>query len=113
MKKMTKKAENTLLALQKKANGDGRMPSLKKVHELLCELGIEHEFESTSYSPDIRPAGCPYRTRDGVERHGYDLVLKATLKNGRDVYEHMDSTDAYYSWNTFGYARSLLAVIND
>ena len=96
----------------KKSKGgykDGaRMPSLKRVSSLLEELNIEHSLMEWSETKQTKSGGNTYYTGGGTREYtGYRLILK----NKTGGHHEMCSTDTYYSYNTWSYARDILEAI--
>jgi len=92
-------------ALEKKANGQGRMPSLKQVANLLSDYKVEHrlvEYSETKW----RPNGLKYNTSGGGTYYGYRLEVP-------EVNLRMVSTDTYYSYNTGHYTYELLNLLDN
>lgn len=89
---ITKKSQNTLKALRKKANNlkGSRFPSLKSIHYLLTDLEIEHDFQLIE---------------------GFTLRVIDKRAKEQNVWIDIDSTETYYSWNTCGHARDLCKFI--
>jgi len=111
---ITKKSQNTLEALRKKANNfkGSRFPSLKSIHFLLTELGIEHDFDSIECEKHTKPSGFRYFTGGGSKTYkGYTLRITDKKAKEQNIWIDMDSTETYYSWNTCGYARDLCKFI--
>lgn len=106
---LSKKAQNTLERLTAKANHEKtRMPKLILIHELLNELNIEHKFYGTSCTKTTSASGLRYSTGGGSRFYeGYKLAIEL---EGTRIY--MDTTDSYYSWNTYHYARRILKLID-
>ena len=117
LENLSKRALKTITQLEKKTESivkGGRMPALKFCSQLLSELNVEHTFDTTTYSPDIRPySGAPYRTRDGIDVDGYELSVRYKTSSDRDIYFCAESSQPYYSWNTYGYASRLLRIVSD
>lgn len=98
---------NVLQRLQRVANGEGgRFPSLRQVHELLVERGVEHDF-SSSVNVVERPSGNGYVSHRHNGRRGYRLILR------NPNYLEMNSAHSYYSANSWNYARQLVELLNN
>lgn len=92
-------------ALERKANGTGRMPSLKQLAKLLSDYNVEHhlvEYSETKW----RPNGLRYHTSGGGTYYGYRLEVP-------ELNLRMVSTDTYYSYNTGHYTYQLLNLLNN
>lgn len=106
-KELSKKSQKVIEGLKRKSEATfsqpARMPSLKSIHELLEELGIEHTFRESSNTVEYRSAGNRYVNSRHEGKKGHLLSVDG-------CYE-MDSSDSYYSWNTWQYAGQLLKTI--
>ena len=92
--------------LVKKSNGEGPMPQLRWVSDLLTELNIEHDYCDWSETK-WRPNGLRYHTSGGSREYtGGRLRIS-------EINFDATSTDTYYSWNTWSYVRDILNLIND
>ena len=110
-------AQKTINALEIKAAipsiDKARMPSIKRIHELLNELKIEHDFDTTVNVVEYRSAGRRYVNSRHDGKEGYKIVI-----DGKDAFEkygvyylELDTSESYYSWNTDQYARELMKII--
>jgi len=96
----------TLNSLKNKSEGSGRMPSLKKVSELLNELNIDNSLEEWSETKQTKSSGLRYYTGGGTKFYtGFKLRVP-------EINLCIESTDSYYSYNTWQYARSIYSLIN-
>ena len=97
----------TLNSLKNKSEGNGRMPSLKKVSELLNELNIVNNLEEWSEIKQTKSPGTRYYTGGGKKTYnGFKLRVP-------EINLCIESTDSYYSYNTWQYARSIYSLINE
>jgi len=92
-------------ALVKKANGKGRMPSLKQIAKLLSYCKVEHYLQEWSETK-WRENGLRYNTSGGGTYYGYRLSVP-------ELNLRMESTDTYYSYNTGHYTYELLNLLNN
>ena len=107
MTKTKLKNQKTLDALSNKANRNGRMPSLKKISQLLDELNIVNKLDEWSEEKWTKPSGFTYYTSGGTRTYnGWRLRVPAINMTAT-------STDTYYSWNTWSYANDLLKLITN
>ena len=111
MKKLSKKSQETLERLERKANSrvyeSSRMPNLNKVSELLNELGIENSCSNSWCEKWTKGGGNRYYTGGGSKTYnGFNLRVPSIRLN-------IDSTDTYYSWNTWSYAGDLVNLIKN
>ena len=95
--------------LVKKANSgtydNTRMPNLNKVSELLTELGIKNTCMNWSETKWSSASGYRYHTSGGSrDYNGYRLSVP-------EIKMSIISTQTYYSWNTRGYAKELVKLI--
>ena len=96
----------TLNSLKNKSEGNGRMPSLKKVSELLNELNIDNTLSEYIETKQTKSSGCRYYTSGGTKLYtGYKLRVP-------EINLSIESTDTYYSYNTYQYARRIYNLIN-
>ena len=103
---MEMKNQKTLEALRKKACGSGRMPNLNKVADLLKEVGIQCSVMNWSCEKWTSSAGFTYSTGGGTrEYNGYRLKVP-------QINMDINSTETYYSQNTFSYAADLIRIVN-
>lgn len=98
-----KAIEKTLNQLKLKAENiqGSRMPNLKAIKELLDFYGIKSS--KLEYSFTWRERGC------GIAKEG--LILTFYFKSGSS--RTLDTTDSYYSMNTFFYANAILEAIKE
>ena len=84
-----------------------RMPAVKCISHLLSELGIEHRTGETDCQKWSSPAGYRYYTSGGSRWYeGHTLCVPSIRLN-------IDTTDTYYSWNTYRYASDLVRLIKE
>jgi hypothetical protein len=88
-------------------NYRARMPSIKKIHELLNYFGIQHYFRSSTNVVEYRSAGRRYVNSRHDGKQGYKIEVKKP--NGGTI--ELDTSDSYYSINASIYARHLLEII--
>lgn len=102
---MTKKdVEKVIERLKQKVAGNGKMPSIVGIHNLLDHYGIEHEYRETENIVEYRSAGCRYVNSRHTGKKGYKIYV-------RDPYIGMDTSDSYYSFNSWNYAEKILKLI--
>ena len=93
--------------LVKKSKGEGPMPQLRWVSDLLTELNIEHRYHDWSEYKYTSSAGLRYYTGGGSREYtGGRLWIS-------EINMDICSTDTYYSWNTWSYVRDILNYINE
>ncbi|MBK7362634.1 MAG: hypothetical protein IPJ01_10100 [Micavibrio sp.] len=107
--------QKTLDALRKKASSSfskARMPSIKKIKDLLDELGIENYLDTTTNVVEYRSKGRTYVNSRHNGKNGYYLGIGKS--HGYKCHEiNMDSSDSYYSWNTYMYAGQIINLIDN
>ena len=92
--------------LVNKSKGEGPMPQLRWISDLLTELNIEHRYHDWSETK-WRTNGLRYHTSGGSKEYtGGRLRIS-------EINFDATSTDTYYSWNTWSYVRDILNLIND
>jgi hypothetical protein len=103
--KLSKQAQYTYTKIQYKAReAQGhRFPSLRMIAKLLDELNIENHLDEWSETK-WRENGLRYHTSGGGYYEGWRLQVP-------EIRMEMISTDTYYSWNTWNYARELEKLI--
>jgi hypothetical protein len=107
MKQLSPSAQKTYEALQSKANSSGRMPSLRKVSELLNELEIPHRCSAYDTYKYSKSSGVRYYTGGGNREYkGFSLNIPS-------IRLYINSTDTYYSWNTWMYAQQIVKMIEE
>ena len=113
MIQLSSKSQKTLDTLKLKAdNSNARMPSITSIHTLLKEIGISHDFDGeTTNTVERRSAGKRYVNERHDGKVGKKIEIESTLTDGSRFWLEMDSSDSYYSWNTYRYARELLKII--
>tara|TARA_R100000654_G_scaffold586_1_gene2303 strand:+ start:83 stop:406 length:324 start_codon:yes stop_codon:yes gene_type:complete len=105
MKNLSKQSQKTFYRIQLKAREIFQFPSLKSISKLLDELNIENRLDEWSETK-WRENGLRYHTSGGGTYYGWRLKIP---KNKME----MISTDSYYSWNTWSYARELEKLIKE
>ena len=100
---LTTQSKKTYDSLVKKSNDEGRMPNIKSIHDLLVEANIKHEYRDTQNIVESQSNGNIYLNsrRDG--------------KTGKSIHVgsiYMDSSDSYYSVNSWNYAQKLVTLLN-
>jgi hypothetical protein len=114
---MKLKDNKTYKALVAKANmnSTSRMPSISSIHALLRELGIVHRFDGETVNVvEFRSEGRTYVNSRHDGKVGKSIEMRYTFDNGKtSEYLGMDSSDSYYSWNSFRYANKLLDILKN
>lgn len=122
----TLKNNKTYQALQKKVSDNGRMPSINSIHNLLVELGIDHDYDGEVVNVvEYRTAGRAYVNERHDGKVGKQIKFRAFVKQGkkspfvmfgkesRSAWFDLDSSSSYYSWNSYRYALRLLDVLDN
>lgn len=110
------KNQKILDALRKKGESSfsdkTRMPSIKKIKDLLDELGINNEIDTTVNVVEYRSKGKRYVNSRHNGKQGYFLGIgKCYGVRSYDI--NLDSSDSYYSWNTNMYAGQIINLIDN
>jgi len=108
---LSKKSKNTIQRLKnKRANSSNRMPSLSLISELLNELGVKHSLDGSVNIVEYRSRGNTYVNSRHEGKEGRQLSIHYKDNPiGNNL--NMDSSDSYYSWNTYGYSDELLKIV--
>ena len=95
----------TYIRLKRKSDNQGKMPSIKSISKLLSTLGIEHRVDEVETYKYGKPSGFRYYTFGGERLYkGHNLVIP-------EIGLDMDSTETYYSHNTWHYASRIIELI--
>lgn len=81
-----------------------RMPSIRQISKLLTEHGIEHEVDEHTNIVEYSSKGRRYVN----SRHEGKTGLRLRIKEENI---ELDTSDSYYSWNTWSYARKIVELI--
>jgi hypothetical protein len=104
---LPKPFELTYNRLKAKSEGKGRMPSLKKIAELLDELKIPNFYSDVETEKYSKSSGMRYSTSGGARTYkGGNLEVK-------EIRLDINSTDSYYAYNTTDYAKKLIDLIDE
>lgn len=107
MAQLTSKTENTYLKLKTKAkNADARMPSVSEVEAALTEMGIAFTAYDSVNVVERKTAGRRYVNSRHLGKKGRVIEIKAAGFK-------MDTSESYYSVNTWGYAHKLVSIIDN
>ena len=102
---MTPKSQKTVDRLKAKAESDhNRMPSLTAIALVFDELGIEYTMRDSSNTVERRTKGRRYVNSRHRGKEG-KLMRVGNMT--------LDTSDSYYSYNTWHYAKDLLKIINE
>jgi len=103
--------------LKTKVNRDdgARMPSIKKIHELLTERSINHEFRESSNTVEHKSKGRMWVNRRYEGKRGYkiQILIPEKLVKEYGYLATLDTSDSYYSVNAPRYARMILILIGE
>jgi hypothetical protein len=101
------KNQEVINALEMKVENKGKMPSIRKIHELLEELGIEHYYygESTNIC-ESRTGNRSYVNDRWEGKKGKRIVIETETQT-----IELDSSNSYYSLNSWSLANQILAII--
>lgn len=85
-------------------NDKVRMPSIKSISKLLTDYGIEHEVSNSVNIVEYRSKGRRYVNSRHRGKEGKKLEIPELNRN-------MDTSDSYYSCNSWLYAREILQLL--
>ena len=91
------------------------MPSIQSIHKLLEEKKIPHEYRNTSNIVEHSTKGRTYVNSRHTGKLGKEIIIKMNGSVEIDEfgsYIKLDTSDSYYSFNTYQYARQLLDLLN-
>lgn len=109
MKNLNPSNQKTFEALQSKANGKGRMPSVKRIASLFEELGIDFEMDNAFDIKQRFSESNNFATSKGKVVEGKRIKVKhPNPKRGMIV---MDTTCTWFSKNTQSFADDFLWLI--
>lgn len=105
--KLSDKSKATIIRLENKYNYiESKMPSINSIHELLNELGIEHDYnDETINIVESRTGNRSYVNNRHYGQKGKSIILS-------NPWLELDTSDSYYSWNSWKYAGELIDRIN-
>ena len=107
MKTLNASNQKTFEALQSKANGKGRMPSVKRIANLFQELGIDFEMDNSFDIKQRFSESNNFATSKGKPVEGKRIKVKHP-RRGMIV---MDTTCSWFSKNTETFADDFMSVI--
>lgn len=82
------------------------MPSIKSIHELLNEVGIKHRYEEEAVNV------VEYRTGQRSYVNDRHYGKKGKVVEIEKPWIELDTSNSYYSWNSWGYSQKLIKLIN-
>lgn len=101
---------DTLERLKNKADsrfgGRDRMPSIRQISKLLVEYKIEHSVEENTNVVEYRSKGRRYVNSRHNGKTGLCLVIF-------NPHIELDTSDSYYSWNSWNYAKQIVELIEE
>lgn len=111
---LSTKSQKTLEALSKKVeNSKNRMPSISRIALLLTEAGIKNSMMNSVNVVESRSGQNTYVNDRHEGKAGKELIVYQVDENGKRVEVlSLDSSNSYYSWNSFRYAFDLLKLLN-
>jgi hypothetical protein len=98
LEKLIEKSKNRFTA---------KMPPIKDISKLLDSKGIKHSMYEKTNTVEYRSKGNRYVNSRHRGKSGYCLTIKEPF------YLELDTSDSYYSRNTYYYATKLLEIINN
>ena len=110
--KLSEKSKKTYNGLVNKSKDSSyRMPSIIAISKLLNEIGISHNLRSSHNTVEYGRKSSSYVTSRRKGKKGNRLTIeRGSNKSGK--YLDMDTSDSYYSLNSYFYASDLLEIIN-
>lgn len=116
----------TFISLNKKIEDNSkRMPSVKAIHELLESLGVKHRFDGSVNTVEQRTDNKKYVDFRYDGKKGNKIEFRAYVKDiekspfsdfgskASSKWFNLDSSNSYYSCNTWRYAEDLVALIEN
>lgn len=102
--------------MKKAADSDSRMPSITAIHLLLVDKKIKHTFWESSNTVEYRSKGNRYVNSRHDGKRGYKIIIDDIEKGiERDTIGTyvitLDTSDSYYSYNTWNYANQIISLI--
>jgi hypothetical protein len=105
MNSLSQKSQRVLEALRAKSEDwSKRMPSVSSVHEMLAELGVEHNYRDSSNMVEYRSRGSKFVNSRHEGKAGKKLHVGSLV---------IDSSESYYSANSWNYARQLVQLVDN
>ena len=98
--------KNVINMLKLKADDNGKMPSIVSIHELLNKYNIKHQFSDSQNIIEKRAGNKTYITSRKDGKSGKKIVVD--YKGDKII---LDTSDPYYSVNSWQYAKSILRLI--
>lgn len=99
--------QKTFKALQVKANGTGRFPSIKRIAALLSELNVEFRLIEVTTSKQRGSASNAFATSTGKTIHGWKIKMQSPTGGIMEI----DNTCSHFSKNTEFFADDILRII--
>ena len=104
MNNLSQKSQRVLEALRAKSEDSSkRMPSVSAIHEMLVELGVEHNYRDSRNIVEYRSRGNKFVNSRHAGKSGKKLSV-GSLK--------LDSSESYYSANSWNYAGKLVQLVD-
>ena len=107
MKTINAKNQKTFEALQSKANGKGRFPSVKRIAALLSEISVEFRLIEVTTSKQRESASNAFATSTGKTIHGWKIQMQSPTGGIMEI----DNTCSHFSKNTETFADDILRII--
>jgi hypothetical protein len=108
---LSKKTEDLITKLEIKSNNwHKKMPSITSIRAALLEMGIRHEFYTTTNTVEYRNKGAVYVNNRREGKEGKRLKIYLTDEESKVLnvpYIALNTADSYYSNNSYIYARQL------
>ena len=81
---------------------------------MLDEFKINHTFFNTTNVVEYRTAGRRYVNSRHNGKNGYILEIKLNEEERKELNTgciSLDTSDSYYSWNSYGYAQKIIQLL--
>lgn len=91
-----------------------KMPSIIAISKMLKEFGVEHELSESVNIVEYRSKGMRYVNSRHRGKEGKRLTIRPNQEDAEKSginYIQLDSSDSYYSSNTWGYASRIIELL--
>ena len=107
MKTLNANNQKTFEALQSKANGRGRFPSIKRIANLFEELNIDFSLIEVATSKQRGSANNAFATSTGKTIFGWKIKTQSPTGGMMEI----DNTCSHFSKNTEFFADEIMRII--
>lgn len=110
MSQLSVKTQSTYHKLNRKAQDfDSRMPAIAAIEAALTEIGIKFTAYNTRNIVEHKSKGNVFVNSRHEGKAGRKIEIRDQEKG---IYFSMDTSESYYSINTWGYAQALVSIID-